>query len=118
MFMNGKLHIGGEWVDSSSGKSFEAVSPATDEKLGTVALGTRADVAKAAAAARAAQPAFAKMTVFDRAKLCRKIADVVTKRREELARTLCLEQGKPYHAEALGEVDVTALFFRMAAEDV
>lgn len=116
--MNGKLYIGGEWVESSSGKSFEAISPATGEKLGTIALGTRDDVAKAAAAARAAQPAFAKMTVFDRAKLCRKIADVVTKRREELARVLCLEQGKPLHAEAYGEVDATALFYRMAAEDV
>jgi hypothetical protein len=45
-------------------------------------------------------------------------ADLIDERREEFARGLSLEQGKPYAAEALGDIDETAENFRIAAEDV
>jgi acyl-CoA reductase-like NAD-dependent aldehyde dehydrogenase len=50
--------------------------------------------------------------------VCHAIADLITARREEFARELSLEQGKPYAAEALGDIDETAENFRIAAEDV
>ena len=48
----------------------EIVSPATGETVARVARGTREDVGRAVSAARAAQPAFARRTAFDRAALC------------------------------------------------
>ena len=50
--------------------------------------------------------------------MCHAIADLIVERREEFARELSLEQGKPYTAEALPDIDETAENFRIAAEDV
>src|SRR6266487_820615 len=86
--------IGGEWV------------PSTGES------------ARAVAAARAAQPKWAALSAWGRAKICHAIADLIDERREDFASELSLEQGKPYAAEALGDIDETAENFRIAAEDV
>jgi succinate-semialdehyde dehydrogenase/glutarate-semialdehyde dehydrogenase len=115
--MDFKLYIGGSWVPSSSHEQMPVSSPVTGQIIARVARGTRADVAKAVQAAAAAQPKFAKETAFERNKLCHRVADVIAARREALARHLSLEQGKPYRAEALGEIDVAVKMFRMAAED-
>ncbi len=112
------MWIDGEWTAASSGDVMPITSPVTGELVATVPRGTREDVGRAVEAARRAQPGFAGLTAFERRDLCHRIADAILRRREELARHLTLEQGKPYHAEALGEVDVTAQFFRMAAEDI
>ena len=45
------------------------------------------------------------------------VGDIIESRRDELARTLTLDQGKPLHAEAYGEVDELVEYWRMAAED-
>src|SRR5437879_13468528 len=47
-----------------------------------------------------------------------RIAEVMERRREELARWLTLDRGKPYKAEALGEVGEAIEYFRIAAEDI
>jgi acyl-CoA reductase-like NAD-dependent aldehyde dehydrogenase len=49
-----RLFIGGEWVDSLSGDTFEIVNPATEEAFATVPSGGREDAQRAIAAARAA----------------------------------------------------------------
>jgi len=45
------------------------------------------------------------------------VGDIIESRRDELARTLTLDQGKPLRAEAYGEVDELVEYWRMAAED-
>ncbi len=112
------MYIDGRWVSASSGETMPVVSPVTGGQIASVPKGTREDVGRAIEAARAAQPAFARLTAFERSRLCHRIADEVERRREALAQHLTLEQGKPYHAEALGEVRTTAEMFRMAAEDI
>jgi succinate-semialdehyde dehydrogenase/glutarate-semialdehyde dehydrogenase len=94
------------------------ISPITGEEIATVPRGTRDDVGRAVAAARAVQLKFARWTAFERGRLCHAVADAILRRREALAEHLTLEQGKPYYAEALGEVDTTAEMFRLAAEDI
>src|SRR5437764_15032850 len=47
-----------------------------------------------------------------------RIAEVMDKRSEELAHWLSLDQGKPYKAEAVGEVGEAIEYFRIAAEDI
>ena len=94
-----------------------ATSPATGEELGTVPDGDREDARAAIAAARRAAAAGPRLSAFDRAALLHRVADVIEGRRDELARTLTLDQGKPLRAEAYDEVDELVTYWRMAAED-
>src|SRR5436309_1149877 len=110
--------VGGEWVDSTGDSVRPSVSPVTGETLAEVPDASAEDIDCAVAAARAAQPKWAALSAWDRAKICHAIADLIDERREEFARELSLEQGKPYAAEALGDIEETAENFRIAAEDV
>ncbi|TML87883.1 MAG: aldehyde dehydrogenase [Actinobacteria bacterium] len=111
------MHIGGRWVESESGVRTEATSPATGESIGSVPEGTREDARRAIAAANAAARDWAARSAFERAAAMNRVADLVEERRDELARTLTLDQGKPLHAEAYGEVDELVEYWRMAAAD-
>ena len=113
-----KMFVGGQWVDSESGETFDAVSPATGEVIASLPKGTRADAVRALQAASAARAPMAALGAFDRAALLHRIADVMESRREDLGRWLTLDQGKPYKAEALGEVGEAIEYFRIAAEDI
>ena len=110
--------VGGEWVESSSESARQIVSPVTGELLAEAPNASAEDVDRAVAAARMAQPRWAALSAWERANVCHAIADLIVERREEFARELSLEQGKPYAAEALGDIDETAENFRIAAEDV
>jgi len=109
--------IGGAWAESESGARFEATSPATGESLGTVPEGTREDARRAIAAANAARRDWASRSAFERAAALERVADLIEERRDELARVLTLDQGKPLRAEAYGEVEELVVYFRMAAAD-
>jgi acyl-CoA reductase-like NAD-dependent aldehyde dehydrogenase len=109
--------IGGTWAESESGARFEATSPATGESLGTVPEGTREDARRAIAAANAARRDWASRSAFERAAAMERVADLIEERRDELARVLTLDQGKPLHAEAYGEVEELVVYWRMAAAD-
>jgi len=109
--------VGGAWVESESEKRFEATSPATGELLGTVPEGTREDARRAIAAANAARRDWAARSAFERAAAMNRVADLIEDRRDDLARTLTLDQGKPLHAESYGEVEELIVYWRMAAAD-
>jgi acyl-CoA reductase-like NAD-dependent aldehyde dehydrogenase len=111
------MFIGGEWRAATSGAEERAASPATGEDLGAVAHGDRDDARAAIAAAAAAFPAWSAETAFARADALRRIADVCEHRRDELARALTLDQGKPLYTEAYDEVDELIVMWRAAAED-
>jgi acyl-CoA reductase-like NAD-dependent aldehyde dehydrogenase len=111
------MYIDGAWVESESGSRMEAVSPSTGEVIGTVPEGTRADAQRAISAANKAQRAWAAVSPFERRELLDRVADIIGERRDELARTLTLDQGKPLQSEACGEVAELIEYFRMAAAD-
>jgi acyl-CoA reductase-like NAD-dependent aldehyde dehydrogenase len=111
------MYIGGAWVESDSGATMIATSPATGETIGSVPEGTRDDARRAIAAANAAARDWAARSAFERAEAMERVAAIVGERRDELARTLSLDQGKPLHAEAYDEVDELAEYWRMAAAD-
>jgi len=112
-----RMVIGGAWTESESGSRLEATSPATGESLGTVPEGTREDARRAIAAANAVRRDWAARSAFERAAALERIADLIEERRDELARVLTLDQGKPLHAESYGEVEELVVYFRMAAAD-
>jgi len=111
------MYIGGAWVESDSGATMIATSPATGEPIGTVPEGTRDDARRAIGAANAAAREWAARSAFERAEAMERVAAIVGERRDELARTLSLDQGKPLRAEAYDEVDELAEYWRMAAAD-
>jgi acyl-CoA reductase-like NAD-dependent aldehyde dehydrogenase len=111
------MFLGGDWAPSVSQETFEAISPATGEVIGSVPQGDRADAQRAIFAAREAAPGWARLTAFERAAKMHAVGDVIEGRRDELARTLTLDQGKPLRAEAFDEVDELIEYWRMAAED-
>lgn len=99
-----RLLIGGEWREGGDG-TFEERNPAAlDEVLGTFATASADDVAAAVAAAREAQPAWARTPVGERAAILACAAEEIGRRAGELAATLTLEVGKN-RIESLGEVD-------------
>ncbi len=108
--------IGGEWTDSDA--RLEATSPASGEVLGSVPEGTREDAQRAIAAANGAWRDWSRRSAFERAHAMERVADLIVERRDELALTLTLDQGKPLHSESYGEVDELIEYWRMAAADV
>jgi succinate-semialdehyde dehydrogenase/glutarate-semialdehyde dehydrogenase len=110
--------VGGNWVAATGDHARTIVSPVTGETLAEVPDASPADVDAAVAAAGRAQPAWTALSAWDRAKVCHAIADLIDERREDFARELTREQGKPYVGEALPDIDETAENFRIAAEDV
>ena len=108
-----KMLIGGEWVDSASGATFEATSPSTGEVIARVPEGGREDAQRAIAAANAAWVDWASRSAFERAAAMRRMAEIVGERRDDLARTLSsLDQGKPHRAEAHDGVEELIVYFR------
>jgi acyl-CoA reductase-like NAD-dependent aldehyde dehydrogenase len=112
-----RMFVDGGWVSARSGAVSVAGSPATGGELGTIPDGDRADAGAAIAAARRAADGWARRSAFERAALLHRVGDVIDSRRDALARTLTLDQGKPLHAEAYDEVDELVGYWRMAAED-
>jgi succinate-semialdehyde dehydrogenase/glutarate-semialdehyde dehydrogenase len=110
-------HVAGRWEAAESGETFEATSPSTGERIATVPLGGRADARRAIDAAGSAAPGWAAASAFERAAVLGRIAAAIADRRDELARTLTLDQGKPLHAEAYDEVDELIRYFTMAEAD-
>ena len=112
-----EMFIAGEWTRSASGETFAATSPGSGSTIGEVALGDRVDAQRAIEAARGAAEGWARLTAFERAAKMHAVGDLIEARRDELARTLTLDQGKPLHAEAYDEVAELVEYWRMAAED-
>jgi succinate-semialdehyde dehydrogenase/glutarate-semialdehyde dehydrogenase len=112
-----QMFVAGEWIGAASGDTFVAESPATGEAIGDVPDGDREDARRAIDAANNAADGWARTTAFERAAAMHRVADAIEERRDELAHTLTLDQGKPLRAEAHDEVEELVGYWRMAAED-
>nr|PZN32205.1 MAG: betaine-aldehyde dehydrogenase [Actinomycetota bacterium] len=90
------LFIDGEFREPKSGKWFDTVNPATEEKLATVAEAGPKDVDDAVKAARAAfEGPWGRMSPSERAKHVFRIARMIQERSRELAVLEVLDGGKP-----------------------
>ncbi len=105
-----QLLINGKWVPAKSGKTFDAVNPATEDVIARVAEGDKADVDEAVKAARNAFESgkWSNMSPHQRARYVFKMADIIEAHGEELAELITLENGKPItesEAEVVRAVD-------------
>ena len=90
-----KYFINGSWVDPVSATTIDVINPATEQPFAKVALGTKADVDRAVAAARAAFPAFAATSREERLALLEKIAAIFKRRFTEMGEAISREMGAP-----------------------
>lgn len=90
-----KFYINGEWVTPQSKQTMPVMNPATEEQIGTVALGNADDVNLAVEAAKTVFDTFSQTTKDDRLKLLLRIKEVTKDRFEDLAQAMSLEMGAP-----------------------
>ncbi len=112
-----KLLINNEWTDSVSGKTFPTTNPATGEEICRVAEADAPDVDKAVRAARAAfeKGAWRKMSASQRGLLLYRLADLLEKHADELARLEALDNGKPYFMASVADLPLTIACYRYYA---
>jgi glyceraldehyde-3-phosphate dehydrogenase (NADP+) len=108
------LLIGGAWRETNQFQ--EVRSPFSSEMLARVCAASREIVEEAIAAAETAAVELRALPRYEMAEALRRIADGIQARREEFARTIALESGKPIQA-ARGETDRGIATFTIAAEE-
>jgi aldehyde dehydrogenase (NAD+) len=89
-----KLFIGGEFKDSSTGKTFEDINPATLESLAAIQVAGTEDVDRAVEAAEAGFRLWSEIPAAKRAEVLFKAARILQERKEELAVLMTKEMGK------------------------
>ena len=112
-----KLLINNRWVNSQSGKTFATVNPTTGEEICQVAEADAADVDIAVKAARAAfdHGPWRKVNGVERSRLLNRLADLIEKNADELARLESLDNGKPLAMAKAVDVAATAACYRYYA---
>lgn len=87
--------IGGQWVDASSGATFEVLNPLDDSHYAHVAKGTAEDMNAAIAAAKAAFNSYKETTPTERERWLLRIAEIMEARQKDLVDCLIDEIGSP-----------------------
>ncbi|MEZ5656625.1 MAG: aldehyde dehydrogenase family protein [Sphingobium sp.] len=104
-----KMLVDGRLIDGVS--SIDVINPATEEVIASCPRADEAQLNEAVAAAKAAFPAWAALSIDERKDYLLKIADTIEEHAPELARLQTLEQGKPL-ASSMADVGGMAAFFR------
>lgn len=86
--------IGGAFVPPQSGQYFDDINPATTEAIAEVPDSDERDIDDAVRAARAAFPAWSRTTADERSRLLLRLADLIERNLEELARCESIDNGK------------------------
>ncbi len=107
-----KILINGEWCETVA--TFAVRSPYTGEALADVANADEGDIERSLSAATTASREIRKLARFQIAKALRSIASGIEARKDEFARTICLESAKPM-IYARGEVERGIATFALAA---
>ena len=112
-----KLLINNQWLDSASGKSFPTINPATGEVICQVAEADAADVDRAVRAARYAfeHGSWRKTSASERGRLLNRLADLIERHADELARLESLDNGKPYAVASAADLPLTIACYRYYA---
>ncbi len=112
-----KLLINNRWIASESGKTFATINPSTGEEICQVAEADSADVEKAVKAARTAfeRGPWRKTLASERGRLLNRLADLIEKNADELARLESLDNGKPVSVAKAVDVAATVACFRYYA---
>ena len=111
-----QAYVDGEWVDADSGQTFPVLNPATGETIANVPRMGAAETRRAFAAAERALPEWKHRPAKERAKVLRRLSDLMLQYEDDLARLMVTEQGKPL-AEAKLEIAYAASFYEWFGEE-
>ncbi|MFL5917164.1 MAG: aldehyde dehydrogenase family protein, partial [Gaiellaceae bacterium] len=96
-------YIGGEWVDSASGETFESTSPATGDTIGVFPRSNAEDVDRAVESAKAAFEQWRLVPAPKRGEILYRFANLLSEEKDDLTDLMSREMGK-VKAEAGGDV--------------
>ena len=110
-------YIDGQWQTAKSNKTFTTINPATEQVISDIPAGNQQDIDLAVTAARQAfdHGPWPKMSGKERGSYLRKMADIITRRLDELSKLEVLDNGKPY-PEAKWDIEDTAGTFEFYAK--
>ncbi|XP_062925945.1 succinate-semialdehyde dehydrogenase, mitochondrial [Mobula hypostoma] len=111
-----QAYIGGRWLEAEGAGVFAVQEPASGKHLATVADCGPRDARTAVKAAYEALPGWRAATSKERSNLLRKWYDLVMKNKDELAKLITAENGKPLK-EAVGEIAYAASFLEWFSEE-
>jgi aspartate-semialdehyde dehydrogenase len=109
-------YIGGKWHAAASGKTITVTDPSTGGTVGEVARLSGDEAQVAVDAAQAAFPEWSGLLPQERSAILRRWYEAILTHKEDLARIMVAEQGKPL-SEARGEIDYGAAFIEFYAEE-
>ncbi len=108
--------IDGKWQPSQNNETYDVINPATEEVIGKASKAGEEDVNKALKSAEKGLEIWRSTSPWQRAKIIRKIADLMREKTDVLAKWLTLEVGKPL-TESTGEVGGSADIFEWNSEE-
>ncbi|NND42775.1 MAG: aldehyde dehydrogenase family protein, partial [Silicimonas sp.] len=114
--LRSRAFLGGRWVSAADGATQTVTDPADGAELGQVASLNANEARDAAKAAQDAWPAWAGTLPQERTALLRRWFELMIHHREDLAKIMTAEQGKPI-SESRGEIDYAAAFVEFYAEE-
>ncbi|MBJ9985669.1 betaine-aldehyde dehydrogenase [Acinetobacter sp. S40] len=91
-----RLYIHGQYVDATSGKTFDSINPATGEVIATIQQASQVDIDAAVKSAAEGQKIWAEKTAMQRSRILRRAVDILRERNDELAYLETLDTGKAY----------------------
>ncbi|ASN05359.1 NAD-dependent succinate-semialdehyde dehydrogenase [Virgibacillus necropolis] len=97
-------------------EALQVKNPATGELVEEVRINTEEEILEALKKGNAAFKKWSKMNAHERSRLLKKWADRIQKEKEEIAKIMTLESGKPIN-ESLGEVDYATSYIDWYAEE-
>jgi succinate-semialdehyde dehydrogenase/glutarate-semialdehyde dehydrogenase len=115
-FLKQQCYIDGAWCDADSGATIDVTDPGSGKKLGTIPKMGTDETRRAIEAAEAALPGWRAQTAGERARLMRRLFDLMMEHQAPLGELLSREQGKPF-TEAKGEIAYGAGFVEWFAEE-
>ena len=108
--------IDGKWQDSSSKETYEVLNPANEEVIGRASKANSEDVQKAIKSAKSGLQIWKNTPPWERAKVLRKISEIIRTKIDILSKWMTLEVGKPL-SEGPGEINGAADIFEWNSEE-
>ena len=109
-----KMYLGGEWVDRD--EKITVLNPYDGSVLDTVPSASIEDVDSAVASAERGAREMAKLTAYQRFEILHRTAELLNERREQLGRTITMEEGKTI-TEGRTEVDRAVQTISLSGEE-
>ena len=110
-----KIYVNGQWIASEGSKTIDVFDSVTEQVMATIPEGTAGDVAKAAAAAKAAFESWSALPAAERAKYMNRIGDALGGRMDEIASAISRETGMSKPLSNIIQVGIPINSFKQAA---